>query len=125
MMKQALRAHFAKRSIFCFLAVLVAPLAGGADEPPIPTSTFKVVHTYPHDPNAFTEGLFYLNGYLYESTGLEGHSNIRKVRLDTGEVVLNHDLPPEYFGEGITWWDNRLIGLTWKSQVGFVYNLHT
>jgi glutaminyl-peptide cyclotransferase len=78
-----------------------------------------------HDPNAYTEGLFYLNGYLYESTGLEGHSIIRKVRLDTGEVVLTHDLPREYFGEGITYWGNRLIGLTWKSQVGFIYNLHS
>jgi glutaminyl-peptide cyclotransferase len=96
-----------------------------AKVPPIPVYTYKVVHAYPHDPNAFTEGLFYLNGYLYESTGLEGHSSIRKVRLETGEIVLTHDLPPEYFGEGITYWGNRLIGLTWKSQVGFVYNLRS
>ncbi len=62
------------------------------------------MHTYPHDPTAFTEGLFYLNGYLYESTGLERHSSIRKVRLETGEVVQKHDIPPQYFGEGIVNW---------------------
>lgn len=116
----------------CMLAILVsfpalaaAQASNAAKGPPIPVYTYKVVHTYPHDPNAFTEGLFYLNGYLYESTGLEGHSSIRKVRLETGEVVLTHDVPPEYFGEGITYWGNRLIGLTWKSQIGFVYNLRS
>src|SRR5215470_6245076 len=104
------------RALAIGLAVaLVARAASAAPEPQIPVYTYKVVHVYPHDPNAFTEGLFYLNGYLYESTGLEGHSSVRKVRLETGEVVLTHDLPQEYFGEGITYWGNRLIGLTWKS----------
>jgi glutamine cyclotransferase len=87
--------------------------------------TYKVIHTYPHDPEAFTEGLFYLDGYLYESTGLERHSSVRKVRLETGEVVQQHDLPPQYFGEGIVNWKNRLDQLTYKSEVGFVYNLGT
>jgi glutaminyl-peptide cyclotransferase len=112
-------------AIFACSATLGADRSAAANEPPIPVYTYKVVHVYPHDPNAFTEGLFYLNGYLYESTGLEGHSSIRKVRLETGEVVQSHDLAPEYFGEGITYWGNRLIGLTWKSRVGFVYNLHS
>ena len=66
--------------------------------------TCEVVHTYPHDSSAFTEGLFYLNGYLYESTGLEAHSTIRKVRLETGEVVQKIDIPAQYFGEGIVNW---------------------
>jgi glutamine cyclotransferase len=105
--------------------MLAAQVTRTAEEPPIATYTYKVVHAYPHDPNAYTEGLFYLKGYLYESTGLEGHSSIRKVRLETGDIVLTHDLPPQYFGEGITYWGNRLIGLTWKSQLGFTYNLHT
>lgn len=96
-----------------------------ATEPQIPVYTYKIVHAYPHDPNAFTEGLFYLKGYLYESTGLEGRSTIRKERLETGEVVQTHTLPPQYFGEGITYWDNRLIGLTWKSHIGFTYNLRS
>lgn len=85
--------------------------------------TYQVVHTYPHDPQAFTEGLFYLDGYLYESTGLPEHSSVRKVRLETGEVVQKHDLPPQYFGEGIVNWKNRLDQLTYKSEVGFVYDL--
>jgi glutaminyl-peptide cyclotransferase len=106
-------------------AALVARAASAAPEPQIPVYTYEVVHVYPHDPNAFTEGLFYLKGYLYESTGIERHSSLRKVRLETGEVVLSHDLPPKYFGEGITYWGNRLIGLTWKSHVGFIYNLHS
>ena len=59
----------------------------------VPEYGYDIVHTYPHDPAAFTEGLFYLNGFLYESTGLEGHSSIRKVRLETGEVVRRIDVP--------------------------------
>jgi glutaminyl-peptide cyclotransferase len=85
--------------------------------------SYEVVHTYPHDPTAFTEGLFYLNGFLYESTGLEGHSTIRKERLETGEVLQKHDVPAKYFGEGIVNWNNHLISLTWQSHVGFVYDL--
>jgi glutaminyl-peptide cyclotransferase len=91
----------------------------------VPLYTYEVVHTYPHDPTAFTEGLFYLNGFLYESTGLEQHSSIRKVRLETGEVLQKYDVPAQYFGEGIVNWHNRLISLTWKSHVGFVRDLAT
>jgi glutaminyl-peptide cyclotransferase len=91
----------------------------------VPVYGYEVVHTYPHDPHAFTEGLFYLNGFLYESTGLEKQSSIRKVVLKTGEVVQKMDVPPEYFGEGIVNWKTRLFSLTWKNQVGFVYDLAT
>ena len=91
----------------------------------VPVYGYDIVHTYPHDQTAFTEGLFYLNGFLYESTGLEGHSTIRKVRLETGEVLEKRDVPAEYFGEGIVNWKNRLVSLTWKSHVGFVYDLKT
>jgi glutaminyl-peptide cyclotransferase len=91
----------------------------------VPVYGYEVVHTYPHDPLAFTEGLFYLNGYLYESTGLEAHSTIRKVRLETGAVVQKIDIPPQYFGEGIVAWGGHLISLTWKSHVGFVFDLAT
>jgi glutamine cyclotransferase len=90
-----------------------------------PIYDVEVVHTYPHDASAFTEGLFYLNGYLYESTGLEEHSTIRKVRLETGEVVQKLDIPAQYFGEGIVNWRGHLISLTWKSHVGFVFDLET
>src|SRR6202045_177310 len=85
----------------------------------VPIYDYEVVHVYPHDPEAFTEGLFYLNGFLYESTGLEGHSSVRKERLETGEAVQKLDLPREYFGEGIINWKNQLIQLTYKAETGF------
>ncbi|MEE3622567.1 glutaminyl-peptide cyclotransferase [Nitrospirillum sp. BR 11752] len=83
----------------------------------------EVVRTYPHDSQAFTEGLFYLDGFLYESTGLERQSTVRKVELATGKVVQSHDLPSQYFGEGIVNWKDRLVQLTYRSEVGFVYGL--
>jgi glutaminyl-peptide cyclotransferase len=107
------------------IALGCAVLACAPTQAAVPTYDAEVVHTYPHDPSAFTEGLFYLNGYLYESTGLEHHSTIRKVRLETGEVVQKLDIPAQYFGEGIVDWHGRLISLTWKSQVGFVFDLKT
>jgi glutaminyl-peptide cyclotransferase len=91
----------------------------------VPIYDVEIVHTYPHDISAFTEGLFYLNGVLYESTGLEGHSSIRKERLETGEVLQKLDIPAQYFGEGIVNWRGHLVSLTWKSQVGFVFDLAT
>jgi glutaminyl-peptide cyclotransferase len=91
----------------------------------VPVYGYEVVHVYPHDVHAFTEGLFFLNGYLYESTGLEGQSTIRKERLETGEVLRRVDVPRQYFGEGIVNWKNHLVALTWQSHAGFVYNLDT
>ncbi len=90
-----------------------------------PVYGFHIVHTWPHDKSAFTEGLFWQDGFLYESTGLEGHSFIRKRRLETGEVLQSRTVPPQYFGEGIVAWKDRLIELTWQSQIGFVYDLKT
>jgi len=107
-------------AVGCCLIGLLATSRGA-----VPTYDAEVVHTYPHDTSAFTEGLFYLNGYLYESTGLEQHSTIRKVRLETGEVLQQHDIPAEYFGEGIVAWHQQLISLTWKSHLGFVFDLAT
>ena len=80
---------------------------------------------YPHDRGAFTEGLFYREGALYESTGYEGRSSIRKVELATGRVLQKRDLDKAYFGEGIVAWKDRLIELTWRSQIGFTYDLAT
>jgi len=114
-----------QRSPRTFVFILCALGAAAASQAAIPAYEVEVVHTYPHDPTAFTEGLFYLHGFLYESTGLERHSSIRKVRLETGEVLQKLDVPPEYFGEGIVNWKSRLVSLTWKSQVGFVYDLAT
>ena len=85
--------------------------------------TFQVVRSFPHDPTSFTQGLAYRDGFLYEGTGLNGRSRLRKVRLETGEVVQEVVLGPEYFGEGITLLKNQVVQLTWQSQMGFVYNL--
>jgi glutaminyl-peptide cyclotransferase len=89
----------------------------------IPVYGYQVVRAYPHDTGAYTEGLFYKDGYLYESTGQVGQSTVRKVALETGDVVQRHRLPKQYFGEGIVDWKDRLVQLTWQSQTGFVYDL--
>jgi glutaminyl-peptide cyclotransferase len=91
----------------------------------IPQYTYQIVRVYPHDPAAFTQGLQYIDGALYEGTGLNGRSSIRKVKLETGEVLQKHDLTAQYFGEGITVWNNDLIELTWQSGVAFVYDKTT
>lgn len=91
----------------------------------IPVYTFVVKNTYPHDPQAFTQGLFYRDGYLYEGTGLNGQSSLRKVELTTGKVVKKHDIAREFFGEGIAEVNGDIIGLTWTSQVGMVYDAKT
>ena len=88
-----------------------------------PVYGYQVVRTYPHDPNAFTEGLFLRDGFLYESTGLEGASSIRKLDLETGRVEMERSISSQFFGEGIIDWKDKLIELTWKNQVGFVYGL--
>jgi glutamine cyclotransferase len=88
-----------------------------------PEYTFKIIRVFPHDPAAFTQGLVYQDGFLYEGTGLNGRSSLRKVRLETGEVVQHVDLAGEYFGEGIAIVKNQVIQLTWQSHTGFVYNL--
>ena len=93
--------------------------------PRAPRASYTVVRVYPHDRTAFTQGLEYVDGFFYEGTGLNGQSSIRKVKLETGEVVLRHDVPAEYFGEGITIWKSNLIELTWRSQVAIVYDLET
>lgn len=110
------------RSLLCIAALAVATTATHAATP---VYGYRVVHAYPHDTSAYTEGLFYKDGYLYESTGEQGESTVRKVELETGKVVQRHDLPAKYFGEGIVDWDSRLVQLTWKDQIGFVYDLAT
>ena len=86
---------------------------------------YRIVHAYPHDPEAFTEGLLFRDGFLFESTGLEGCSTLRKVRLETGEVVRQRVLDVQHFGEGLTDWGDRLIQVTCQSRVAFVCDLDT
>src|SRR5215208_6039754 len=83
----------------------------------VPIYTYKVQRVYPHDAHAFTQGLQFVDGVLYEGTGLNGRSSIRKVKLETGDVLQKRDLPAQYFGEGITVWKTELIQLTWQSGV--------
>lgn len=84
--------------------------------------TYKIVQEYPHDTSAFTEGLVYSDGYLYESTGLNGNSTLRKEDLLTGEILQQISLDQQYFGEGIAVIGDRIVLLTWQSQIGFIYN---
>ena len=113
------------KTIFRTTALLASLLSALGAYAAIPVYDFKVVHAYPHDTTAFTEGLLYRDGFLYESTGLNGHSSIRKVELETGKVLKSKDIPPQYFGEGLTAWKDTLVGLTWQTQTGFVFDLAT
>ena len=91
----------------------------------VPVYRYKVVRSYPHDREAYTQGLLYQDGVFYEGTGLNGRSTIRKVRVETGEVLQVRPLDPQYFGEGIVVWKDTLIQLTWQSGIGFVYDRET
>jgi glutamine cyclotransferase len=103
------------------LLLLCASLLGAAT----PEYGYKVIHVYPHDRTSFTEGLEYRGGFLYESTGEEGHSVLRKMKLETGEVVQEIKIAPHLFGEGFTILNQQIVQLTYKTQLGFVYDLAT
>lgn len=87
-----------------------------------PFYTYRIVNTYPHDPGAYTQGLIYQDDIFYEGTGLRGQSTLRKVEVETGQVLQLLRLPDELFGEGITIFGDRLIQLTWQARIGFVYD---
>jgi glutamine cyclotransferase len=91
----------------------------------VPIYEIKIVNIYPHDPEAFTQGLFYRDGFLYESTGLAGKSTLRKVDLVTGKIIKKVKLSDKYFGEGITYLNNKIYQLTWKNKKGFIYDFKT
>ncbi|HQX66102.1 MAG: glutaminyl-peptide cyclotransferase [Xanthomonadales bacterium] len=101
-----------------------APLMSEDARPPT-VLEYEIVKSWPHDRAAFTQGLIYRDGFLYESTGLNGRSSLRKVKLETGEVVQRESVASEYFAEGLTDWKDRLIQITWQSQLGFVHDLKT
>lgn len=109
-----------KTTFLCLLAFLLLPALPACAQ--VPEYGYTVVHTYPHDTGAYTEGLFWHDGYLYESTGEVGSSSIRKVDLKSGETVQKKVLMPPYYGEGIIALDNRLYQLTWRSGKGFIYD---
>lgn len=105
------------------LAVVVSSTAPAV--PAAQTYRYEVVRSYPHDPGAFTQGLVYAGGVLYEGTGLNGRSSIRKVKLENGEVLQIQKLDAQYFGEGIAVYGSTLVQLTWQAGLGFVYDLAT
>jgi glutamine cyclotransferase len=111
------------RACFSLLLLFGAMLLLGNDaEGAAPIEGYRVVHTYPHDSSAFTQGLVMIGGMLYEGTGLNGRSSVRAMDLATGRVIQSVEVPAQYFGEGLTDWGGNLVELTWKAQRGFVYD---
>lgn len=113
--------------IAALLTLLVASLAPApsATKSEIPVYSYEIKRSYPHDPDAFTQGLFFRDGLLYESTGLEGRSTIRKVRYQDGKVLQSALLPSSQFGEGSTDWGKEIISITWRNQTGYRWDLAT
>ena len=120
-----------KRHVIALLLVMMSfsarrpGFAAWQGGPSLPVFGYTVVHTYPHDHDAFTQGLQFIDGVFYEGTGLNGKSSIRKVKIETGEVLQKRDVPAQYFGEGITVRGSELFQLTWQTGVGFVYDRQT
>ena len=107
------------------LGILAALSCGLLSAQAVPEYGYRVVHVYPHDPSAFTQGLEYHDGVLYEGTGLQGRSTLRKVDLRSGKVLREIHLDGQYFGEGITVLNRRVVQLTWQAHRGFLYELGT
>ncbi|MGB6974528.1 MAG: glutaminyl-peptide cyclotransferase [Terracidiphilus sp.] len=114
-----MRLSLLRRSVFILaISLAVAASAFAAD-------SYRIVHTFPHDQQAFTQGLVYVGGHLYESTGLYGRSSLRMEDLTTGRILKFQPVPGNYFGEGLTNWGNTLIQLTWKAHVALIYDRST
>ena len=131
-----------KLNKYCLLPCLLLIAACGNENKPAPSATegmnntannagvpavisYDIVNAYPHDPTAFTEGLEYKDGFLYESTGQYGYSDIRKADLKTGKVLLSKNMEAQYFGEGLTILNGKIYQLTYREGKGFVYDLAT
>lgn len=114
--------------LIIFVAVRLKPIDHQRPISSIPSELayltgYRVINQYPHDPQAYTQGLIFHEGYLYESTGLRGYSSLRKVDLESGEIVQMTKLDSPLFAEGLTLWNKTLVQLTWQEQIGFLYNL--
>ena len=119
-----------RRALVAIVLLFPYPLFGAQEPSDAGIETpktfgYELVKTYPHDPQAFTQGLFYRDGFLFESTGLKGRSSLRKVVLETGAVIQQRSIDAAYFAEGLTGLGDQLIQLTWQSGQGFVYDLAT
>jgi glutamine cyclotransferase len=129
-------ANHSNKMLLLLLAVILTPRclcaapdtnepSSPADPNAAPVYTYRIINTFPHDPAAFTQGLVFADGFLYESTGRYGQSELRKTTLETAQVLKRYRLRDTYFAEGITFHRNRIIQLTWKSRIGFVYDSNT
>lgn len=114
-----------RRKVLRSAALAPLAMASPARSADAPSHGYKIVATYPHDPSAFTQGLIYLDGTLYESTGLNARSTLRRVKLETGEPMQLYSLPATFFAEGLTDWGPDLIQITYQTNVGFVYDRAT
>jgi glutaminyl-peptide cyclotransferase len=103
--------------------ILLSPVLFGGESAPL--CGYRVVARFPHDPAAFTQGLLIIDGQLFESVGLYGHSALRQVDLNSGRIEQETRLPADYFGEGITLWRDELVQLTWREQRGLIYDRAT
>jgi glutamine cyclotransferase len=121
-MKQWIIAALLITLIITFSLVSYVALSNHPSSKETLSYTYSVINKFPHDTDAFTEGLVFENGFLYESTGLNGCSTLRKVELETGRILQLYSLPSQFFGEGITIFGDKIIQLTWQSQSGFVYD---
>jgi len=101
---------------------LISTICLGERAAPAADAGYRVVRSYPHDAKAFTQGLVFADGHLYESTGLEGRSSLRMVDLETGRVLQELPVPRPYFAEGLTTWGSTLVQLTWQSETAFIYD---
>jgi glutamine cyclotransferase len=113
-------------TVVILIGTIIFVLLSNSPVNPYPLNySYDIVNVYPHDENAFTQGLVFEDGILFESTGLYGQSTLRRVELDTGMVIQLYALPDQFFGEGITVLDDKIIQLTWQSNRGFVYDKHS
>jgi glutamine cyclotransferase len=112
-------------AVFVFGVVVYALLNGSSPSLEPLNYTYRVVNVYPHDADAFTQGLVFDDGVMYEGTGLYGESSLRRVDLESGEVLQSYNMSDEFFGEGIAVVDDKIVQLTWRSNVGFVYDKHS
>jgi len=125
MKKQHLAGILTCTVVISISIIIFVLLSNGPVNPYQLNYSYDIVNVYPHDENAFTQGLVFEDGILYESTGLYGQSTLRRAELDTGMVIQLYALPDQFFGEGITVLDDKIIQLTWQSNRGFVYDKHS
>ncbi|MGA7856504.1 MAG: glutaminyl-peptide cyclotransferase [Terracidiphilus sp.] len=114
-----MRAPSFRRTLLVFTLCLATALSASAAD------TYRVIHAYPHDEQAFTQGLVFVDGHLYESTGINGRSSLREEDLNTGRILKFQDVPSQYFAEGLTNWGSTLVQLTWQHHIAFVYDRST